>query len=506
MQRMLPILLFTWILVQATGLPACTTCTAEAAPHSSDQLQPNQGCSVLYATDGELALGGNNEDYFNPLTKVWFIPSESGSFGRVYFGFADYHAQGGMNDQGLFFDGLGLDETLPVSKEGKQQYAGNLVDKAMSECATVDCVAGIFEQYYAHDSWFWQFLFGDASGESAIVEAGTIIRQQGGYQVATNFAQSLTPPEESTCWRYRKAVELLKGMEVLSVESMRDVLDAVHVEGPSQTLYSNVYDLKNKLVYLYYFHNYDDVVVLDLAEELAQGYHAYDLPSLFPPNQAAEDWAQPQLQRYKELVESRLATGLDPAVLQAYAGAYEWGPGRSLTVIPQERSLVLRFPDYRQHELFPQSATEFYYIASVEGDFRIAYEARFGLDEERRVETLEGLKSAAGFMRTRLGRDLRIRRTPELRFILDRTQDHAARIHQLLSEVGPIEEPDEGETAEQSHNETAVQRMPRPSSVHGFASSRSPPMGELTRPPPRADPRTRRTRRRFRPTRCRPRG
>jgi ribosome-binding factor A len=66
-------------------------------------------------------------------------------------------------------------------------------------------------------------------------------------------------------------------------------------------------------------------------------------------------------------------------------------------------------------------------------------------DEERRVEALEGLKSAAGFMRTRLGRDLRIRRTPELRFILDRTQDHAARIHQLLTEVGPIEEPDEGE-------------------------------------------------------------
>jgi ribosome-binding factor A len=48
-------------------------------------------------------------------------------------------------------------------------------------------------------------------------------------------------------------------------------------------------------------------------------------------------------------------------------------------------------------------------------------------------------------MRSRLGRDLRIRRTPELRFILDRTQDHAARIHELLAEVGPIEESDEGE-------------------------------------------------------------
>ena len=66
-------------------------------------------------------------------------------------------------------------------------------------------------------------------------------------------------------------------------------------------------------------------------------------------------------------------------------------------------------------------------------------------DEERRTEALEGLASAAGFMRSRLGRDLRIRRAPELRFVMDRTQDHAARIHQLLSEVGPIEESDEGE-------------------------------------------------------------
>jgi len=66
-------------------------------------------------------------------------------------------------------------------------------------------------------------------------------------------------------------------------------------------------------------------------------------------------------------------------------------------------------------------------------------------DEDRRAAALEGLTSAAGFMRSRLGRDLRIRRIPELRFVMDRTQDYAARIHQLLSEVGPIEESDEGE-------------------------------------------------------------
>ncbi|NIP37402.1 MAG: hypothetical protein GWN18_20770, partial [Thermoplasmata archaeon] len=62
-------------------------------------------------------------------------------------------------------------------------------------------------------------------------------------------------------------------------------------------------------------------------------------------------------------------------------GEYEipegWGPpGLTMTVIPGERSLTLRFPDYRQHELFPESATEFFHVAFQESTFTIAYEAR----------------------------------------------------------------------------------------------------------------------------------
>ena len=405
MKRILPVLLATWLLAQALGLPACP---AEEAPYTPAPLQPDQGCSVIYATDGELMLGGNNEDYYNPLTKVWFIPGEDGAFGRVYFGFNDYHAQGGMNDQGLFFDGLGLEDTFPVATEGKEHYQGNLADRAMRECATVACVADLFERTYAHEAWWWQYLFGDTTGESAIIEAGTIIRQRGGYQVATNFSQSTTPPEESRCWRYRTATEILEGMETLSVEAMRDLLDAVHQSGPAYTLYSNVYDLKNRLVYLYLFYNYEDPVVLDLEEELARGYHAYDLPSLFPPNEAAETFAKPKLMRYDALVASRLDETLDPAILQAYAGEYAmpegWGPpDLAMTVIPGERSLTLHFPDYRQHELYPASATEFFHVALQGSTFSIAYEARFGLDGDRRVEYLEMFTGDEAVRLDRLG-------------------------------------------------------------------------------------------------------
>lgn len=64
-------------------------------------------------------------------------------------------------------------------------------------------------------------------------------------------------------------------------------------------------------------------------------------------------------------------------------------------------------------------------------------------DESEKAETLRGLSSAAGFMRSRLGRELRIRRAPELHFVLDRTQERAARIHELLAEV-EAEEADGG--------------------------------------------------------------
>jgi ribosome-binding factor A len=54
-----------------------------------------------------------------------------------------------------------------------------------------------------------------------------------------------------------------------------------------------------------------------------------------------------------------------------------------------------------------------------------------------REDTLAGLAAAAPFLRTTLGRTLRVRRVPELRFQPDRSYEHAQRIEQVLSEVIP---------------------------------------------------------------------
>jgi len=56
-------------------------------------------------------------------------------------------------------------------------------------------------------------------------------------------------------------------------------------------------------------------------------------------------------------------------------------------------------------------------------------------DEETRDRALEGLRSAAGFLRSRAAKTLTTRTVPELHFELDRGLAHAARIDELLNEI-----------------------------------------------------------------------
>jgi ribosome-binding factor A len=56
-------------------------------------------------------------------------------------------------------------------------------------------------------------------------------------------------------------------------------------------------------------------------------------------------------------------------------------------------------------------------------------------DDAARDRALEGLRSAAGFLRSRVAKTLTTRTVPELHFELDRGLAHAARIDELLNEI-----------------------------------------------------------------------
>jgi ribosome-binding factor A len=57
-----------------------------------------------------------------------------------------------------------------------------------------------------------------------------------------------------------------------------------------------------------------------------------------------------------------------------------------------------------------------------------------GTDDEK-AKSLEGLGSAARYMRAQLSQELRLRTSPELHFHLDRGIEHAQRIDRVLKEL-----------------------------------------------------------------------
>ncbi len=76
--------------------------------------------------------------------------------------------------------------------------------------------------------------------------------------------------------------------------------------------------------------------------------------------------------------------------------------------------------------------------AQVSPDFSVAtvYVTAHG-DESRYAEVLAGLESARGRIRSLLGRRVKTRLTPELRFAIDTSVDEGMRITEALKSVPP---------------------------------------------------------------------
>lgn len=56
-------------------------------------------------------------------------------------------------------------------------------------------------------------------------------------------------------------------------------------------------------------------------------------------------------------------------------------------------------------------------------------------DEELQKATLEGLKSAEGYIRKELARRVNLRNTPEIRFIVDQSIAYGVKMSKLIDEV-----------------------------------------------------------------------
>jgi tetratricopeptide (TPR) repeat protein len=277
------------------GAACFRACASDDPVPQTVRLDSGQSCTIVYAADDDIALAGNNEDWTGLFAKIHFIPASEGKLGRVYFGFNVVRfPQGGMNEEGLFFDAATA-EVVQVPRDPSKPDHGHkmgLIFKAMEECTTVDEVIGYFKRYDFSGQCSGQYLVGDRFGNSAIIEPLTVIRKTGRYQVVTNFLQSKTPPEISQEPRYRLAETLLSKSDDVSIDLMRRVLSATHWEEYSGsmtvTLYSYICDLKRGEIYIYNFHDFDQAAKINLKEELAKGESIRTIASLFPYETFAE--------------------------------------------------------------------------------------------------------------------------------------------------------------------------------------------------------------------------
>jgi hypothetical protein len=251
--------------------------------------QSGKACTVISATQGDVVLAAANKDWDNISTRILFLPTSEGKYGRVYFGYQvsqGFQNSGGMNDQGLWYDGASLPERSDIENHyNKPTVEGELCEKALEECASVDEVIQMYTQYYS-PHWQGHSMWADKYGNSVIIEYGekdiVFIQKHSDYQVMTNFYISdSTNARWYNCYRFNTAEYMLKNTAEISIDLFRSTLDAVHAEGSMPTVYSNIYDLKNGEIYVFNFHNYNESVKLNLEEQFKKGEQYLKLPELF---------------------------------------------------------------------------------------------------------------------------------------------------------------------------------------------------------------------------------
>jgi hypothetical protein len=246
------------------------------------------GCSMFKVTMYGKTMVGNNEDYWNPNTRIWFERGKDNEYGVVFVGYADFWPQGGMNQAGLVFDGFAMPYLAINDRSGKKELSNDFLRDIMKKCTTVDEVKKYFAQCNLTGLETSMFLFIDKTGKYIVVEGDSLITGNNQCYVLSNFYPSQVKDESKIDIPiYQKGKRLLESRRDTSISFCASVMDTMHQETKwgGGTLYTTLYDLKDGIIYLYFFHDYDHVVKFNLNQELEKSDHILVIPELFPENE-----------------------------------------------------------------------------------------------------------------------------------------------------------------------------------------------------------------------------
>jgi hypothetical protein len=279
----------------ATTLKACGDVPLDDAIVSDPAPE---SCTIFTASYGDTVLFGNNEDWINPNTYYWAVPPKDGHYGAVYFGFDNFWPQGGINEKGLAYDVNALPKS-PITPHPELPKINYPFYENLKKYATVEEVIDAVKSHSWEKAWRAQLHVADSSGDAVVISAGpdgqiVFTRKQkgNGHLISTNFNRANPKNGRYPCWRYDTAVALLEKIQDeddLTADSFRFILDSVHQEGPSvNTVYSNTFDLKHGIIYLYHWHQFGEFVKLNVAEEIYKTTSPTRIKDLFSQKTVAQ--------------------------------------------------------------------------------------------------------------------------------------------------------------------------------------------------------------------------
>lgn len=230
---------------------------------------PIQACTIFVLTDAKRALFCNNEDYSNPVTRIWFVPPGDGFYGCVYIGFDNGWVQGGLNTEGLAFDWVAGYMEEWESSVGMKSVRGNPSERMLETCTTIKDAITFYRKHWEPDFARAKILVADRTGASAVIGA-----KDGKLQVEQ--------AHQSRGFGYgvRTLKKMLKKQPEPTVAKGFEILRACVQEGHNATKYSYIFDLKPGEIFLFRFSKWTKDVKLKLSVELEKGEHYYDIPQI----------------------------------------------------------------------------------------------------------------------------------------------------------------------------------------------------------------------------------
>jgi len=251
-------------------------------------------CSMFVIKMNGKVMVGNNEDFWNQNSRMWFERGNDTNLGVVYFGFDDLWPQGAINEKGLVFDGFAMPYLEIQKYEGKDSpESGDFLQLIMRTCSNVEEVEEVFSKWDLRGMETAMFYFVDKTGKQLIVEGDQIEIKNNTIDIITNFYPSQNKDLDKVSMKhYQKGRELIKAGFDTSVEFCTSLLDTLHQETDwgGGTLYSTLYDLNEGIIYLYYNHNFDNAITINIKEELQKENHIIEIPKLFPNNKKGQEF------------------------------------------------------------------------------------------------------------------------------------------------------------------------------------------------------------------------